>query len=351
MVSALADTTEAFERKGHGLHAGPYLGPGVGLTTFKEQDPALARYIVRRTIEGTITLLLVTLAVFILLRLGGGNPVAYMLPPEATQADVKMLTEAYGFDKSIWTQMGIYYKNILQGDLGYALQWEHRPTVDVVWDRMPATLQLTAVAMALAMILGVGIGAVSAAKPDSIFDRVGKVLAITGQSMPVFWVGLLLILLFTVKLGWLDSAGGFARVGPKAIVMPALSLAFFLTASHMRIVRSTMLEVLESDYIKMVRAKGLPTRIVIWKHAFKNASIPVFTLFFVNFAALVGGAVVTETIFSWPGVGHLLVSALIDRDYPVTQAVIFFVATIVVVVNIFVDIMYGWLDPRIRFAG
>lgn len=310
----------------------------------------MSRYIIRRVFEGIITLILITLGVFILLRLGGGNPVEYMLPPEATQADVEKLTAAYGFDKSLLEQLGIYYRNLLQGDMGYALQYDHQPVVEVVWGRMPDTLYLTAVAMALSLALGVIIGAVSAARPDSIFDRVGKVLAITGQSMPVFWVGLLLIVLFTVQLGWLDSAGGFARLGPKAIIMPAASLAFFLVASHMRIVRSTMLEVLESDYIKMIRAKGLPNRLVIWKHAFKNASIPVFTLFFVNFAALVGGAVVTETIFSWPGVGHLMVNALIARDYPVAQGVIFFVAAIIVSVNIFVDVMYAWLDPRIRLA-
>lgn len=310
----------------------------------------MSRYIIRRVFEGVITLILITLGVFILLRLGGGNPVEYMLPPEATQADVEKLTAAYGFDKSLLEQLGIYYRNLLQGDMGYALQYDHQPVVEVVWGRMPDTLYLTAVAMGLSLALGVIIGAVSAARPDSLFDRVGKVLAITGQSMPVFWVGLLLIVLFTVQLGWLDSAGGFARLGPKAIIMPAASLAFFLVASHMRIVRSTMLEVLESDYIKMIRAKGLPNRLVIWKHAFKNASIPVFTLFFVNFAALVGGAVVTETIFSWPGVGHLMVNALIARDYPVAQGVIFFVAAIIVSVNIFVDVMYAWLDPRIRLA-
>lgn len=310
----------------------------------------MSRYIIRRVVEGVITLILITLGVFILLRLGGGNPVEYMLPPEATQADVEKLTAAYGFDKSLLEQLGIYYRNLLQGDMGYALQYDHQPVVEVVWGRMPDTLYLTAVAMGLSLALGVIIGAVSAARPDSLFDRVGKVLAITGQSMPVFWVGLLLIVLFTVQLGWLDSAGGFARLGPKAIIMPAASLAFFLVASHMRIVRSTMLEVLESDYIKMIRAKGLPNRLVIWKHAFKNASIPVFTLFFVNFAALVGGAVVTETIFSWPGVGHLMVNALIARDYPVAQGVIFFVAAIIVSVNIFVDVMYAWLDPRIRLA-
>jgi peptide/nickel transport system permease protein len=308
----------------------------------------LGRYIVKRLIEGVITLWLITLAVFFILRLGGGNPIEYMLPPEATQADIDKLTQAYGFDKPLIHQYWIFNKKLMRGDLGDALAWDKRPTIDVVWDRIPATLQLATASMLFAVILGVGIGAVSASRPDSLFDRVGRITAIVGQSMPVFWVGLLLILLFSVYLGWLPSAGGIDRLGWKGIIMPALSLGFFLVASHMRIVRSTMLEVLESDYIKMVRAKGLPTRMVIWKHAFKNASIPVFTLFFVNFAALISGAVVTETIFAWPGIGRLLVDSLILRDYPTTQTVIFFAAAFIVFINILVDVMYAWLDPRIR---
>lgn len=308
----------------------------------------MGRYIIKRLVEGLITLWLITLAVFFILRLGGGNPVEYMLPPEATQADIDKLTRAYGFDQPLIQQYWIFNKKLLRGDLGDALAWDKRPTVQVVWDRIPATLQLTSAAMIFAVVLGVPIGAISASRPDSLFDRVGRVVAITGQSMPVFWVGLLLILLFSVYLGWLPSAGGIDRLGTKGIIMPALSLGFFLVASHMRIVRSTMLEVLESDYIKMVRAKGLPRRVVIWKHAFKNASIPVFTLFFVNFAALISGAVVTETIFAWPGVGRLLVDSLILRDYPTTQTVIFFAAAFIVFINILVDVMYAWLDPRIR---
>ncbi len=310
----------------------------------------MGRYIIIRLIEGIITLWLVTLAVFFILRLGGSNPIEYMLPPEASQRDIDKLTAAYGFDKPLWEQYWIFNKKLFQGDLGDAIRQDGRPTIDVVMDRLPATLQLTSAAMIFSVILGVAIGAASAARPDSLYDRVGKVLAITGQSMPIFWVGLLLILLFSVTLGWLPSAGGIDRLGLKGLILPAVSLSFFLIASHMRIVRSTMLEVLESDYIKMVRAKGLPPRMVIWKHAFKNASIPVFTLFFVNFAALIGGAVVTEIIFAWPGIGQLLVSSLIERDYPVTQAVIFFAASFIVVVNILVDVTYAWLDPRIRVA-
>ena len=310
----------------------------------------MGRYILKRLFEGIITLWLITLAVFFILRLGGSNPIEYMLPPEATQADIDNLTKAYGYDKPLVYQYFIFNLKLLQGDLGNALAWDKRPTIDVVWERIPATFQLTSAAMILAVVFGVVIGAISASKPDSLFDRVGKIVAITGQSMPVFWVGLLLILLFSVFLGWLPSAGGIERLGWKGIIMPAVSLGFFLVASHMRIVRSTMLEVLESDYIKLVRAKGLPTRMVIWKHAFKNASIPVFTLFFVNFAALISGAVVTETIFSWPGIGRLLVDSLILRDYPTTQAVILFAAGFIVFINIMVDVMYAWLDPRIRVA-
>ncbi len=310
----------------------------------------MGRYILKRIVEGVITLWLITLAVFFILRLGGGNPIEYMLPPEASQADINNLTKAYGFDKPLFHQYLIFNKKLMQGDLGNALAWDKRPTLEVVWERIPATLQLTSAAMILAVVFGVVIGAISASRPDSLFDRVGKLVAITGQSMPVFWVGLLLILLFSVQLGWLPSAGGIDRLGWKGIIMPAVSLGFFLVASHMRIVRSTMLEVLESDYIKLVRAKGLPTRMVIWKHAFKNASIPVFTLFFVNFAALISGAVVTETIFSWPGIGRLLVDSLILRDYPTTQTVILFAAGFIVFINIMVDVMYAWLDPRIRLA-
>jgi peptide/nickel transport system permease protein len=304
----------------------------------------------KRLIEGAITLWLITLAVFFILRLGGGNPVTYMLPPEATQADIDKLTRAYGFDKPLLQQYWMFNQKLLHGDLGDALAWDKRPTVQVVRDRIPATLQLTSAAMLFAVILGVAIGALSAARPDSLFDRIGRMAAILGQSMPVFWVGLLLILFFSVYLGWLPSAGGMDRLGLQGLIMPALSLGFFLVASHMRIVRSTMLEVLESDYIKLVRAKGLPGQLVLWRHAFKNAAIPVLTLFFVNFAALISGAVVTESIFAWPGIGRLLVDSLLLRDYPTTQTVIFFSAACIVFINIFVDILYAWLDPRIRVA-
>jgi peptide/nickel transport system permease protein len=189
---------------------------------------------------------------------------------------------------------------------------------------------------------------VSATRPESIVDRAVKVLAITGQSMPAFWLGLLFILLFTVYLGWLPSAGGPERVGLQGLIMPAVSLGWFLVAANTRLVRSSMLDALDSDYIKMVRAKGLRRRAVIWKHALKNAALPIITLFAVNFALLLGGAVVTESIFAWPGVGRLLVESVFARDYTVIQTVVFFSASIIVILNIVVDLCYAWLDPRVR---
>jgi ABC-type dipeptide/oligopeptide/nickel transport system permease component len=197
------------------------------------------------------------------------------------------------------------------------------------------------------MVLGLVFGVVSATRPNSVADRIVKVLAITGQSMPAFWLGLLLILLFTIYLGWLPSAGGPDRVGLKGLIMPAVSLGWFQVAANARLVRSSMLDALESDYIKSVQAKGMPRRTVIWKHALKNASLPVITLFAVNFALLLGGAVVTEAIFAWPGIGRLLVDSIFARDYTVVQTVVFFSATIIVVVNIVVDLCYAWLDPRV----
>jgi peptide/nickel transport system permease protein len=216
--------------------------------------------------------------------------------------------------------------------------------------RLPATIQLTSAALLFSILLGIPIGVLAATRPDSVADRLGRAFAVIGQSMPVFWVGLLLILLFTVYLGWLPSAGGIDRLGLKGLIMPAVSLGLYLIAAHVRIVRSTMLDALNSDYIKMVQAKGMPARIVLWKHALKNAAIPVFTLFAVNFAQLISGAVITESIFAWPGIGRLLVESVFARDYTVVQTVVFFSAAIIVVLNIVVDLTYAWLDPRIRLA-
>ena len=309
----------------------------------------MGRYIVKRIGQGIVTLWLVTLGVFALLRLTG-DPLSFLLPPDATKEDRAHMIAAYGLNKPLWQQYLIFNKNLAAGRFGESLRWNSRDALEVFLARLPATLQLTCTAMGFSLLLGVVLGTLSATHPDTIFDRVGKVLAILGQSMPVFWVGILLILLFTVYLGWLPSAGGIDRLGLKGLILPAATLGWLFVAAHMRIVRSSMLDALDADYIKMVQAKGMPRRIVIWKHALKNAAIPIFTLFAVNFAQLISGAVVTETIFAWPGVGRLLVDSIFVRDYTVVQAVVFFSAAFIVTINILVDVTYAWLDPRIRIA-
>jgi ABC-type dipeptide/oligopeptide/nickel transport system permease component len=307
----------------------------------------MGRYIVNRVVQGVITMWLVTLGVFALMRMTG-DPVSFLLPPDATKEDRQHIMAVYGFNEPLWKQYLLFNKQIFSGQFGPSVRWDSRDGLDVFLARFPATLQLTSAAMSFSIVLGVVLGALSATRPDSLFDRVGKGMAIIGQSMPVFWVGILLILLFTVYLGWLPSAGGLDRLGPKGLILPSVTLGWLFVAAHMRIVRSSMLDVLDSDYIKMVRAKGMPRRTVIWRHALKNASIPIFTLFAINFSQLISGAVVTETIFAWPGVGRLLVDSIFVRDYTVVQTVVFFAAAFVVVINILVDVAYAWLDPRVR---
>jgi peptide/nickel transport system permease protein len=307
----------------------------------------MGRYIVNRVVQGVITMWLVTLGVFALMRLTG-DPVSFLLPPDATKEDRQHIMAVYGFNEPLWKQYLLFNKQIFTGQFGKSVRWDSRDGLDVFISRFPATLQLTGAAMSFSMVLGVVLGALSATRPNSLFDQMAKGMAIIGQSMPVFWVGILLTLLFTVYLGWLPSAGGLDRLGPKGLILPSVTLGWLFVAAHMRIVRSSMLDVLDSDYIKMVRAKGMPRRTVIWRHALKNASIPIFTLFAINFSQLISGAVVTETIFAWPGVGRLLVDSIFVRDYTVVQTVVFFAAAFVVVINILVDVAYAWFDPRVR---
>ncbi|MBI3327745.1 MAG: ABC transporter permease [Nitrospinae bacterium] len=307
----------------------------------------MGRYIVRRLRSGLISLWLITLAVFLLLRLTG-DPVDFLVGPEISQADRERMKAHYGLDKPLYVQYLLFNKSIFTGDFGKSLRWAQRDAFDVFVSRLPASVQLVGAALAFSMLLGLPFGVISGTKPDSWLDRIGKVLAITGQSMPSFWLGLLFILLFTVYLGWLPSAGGLDRIGLKGLIMPAVSLGWFLVAANTRLVRSAMLDALNSDYIKMVRAKGMPRRAVIWKHALKNTALPVITLFAVNVARLVGGAVVTEAVFAWPGIGNLLVDAVHGRDFNLVQIVVFFSAATIVVVNILVDLCYTWLDPRVR---
>ena len=309
----------------------------------------MGRYTVRRCVRGLLTVWLVTLLVFSLLRITG-SPADFLSDPNITPSDRERMMASWGLDKSYPEQYLNFNKGIFTGDFGLSTRWDCCTAFEMVKTRIVATVQLVGAALVFAMILGLLFGVVSAVKPDSIFDRVGKILAITGQSMPAFWLGLLFILLFSVYLGWLPSAGGLDRLGWKGLIMPATSLGWFLVAANTRLTRSVMISVLDSEYVRMLRAKGLPSNLVIWKHALKNASLPVITLFGVNFAYLVSGALVTEAIFAWPGIGRLLVDAIYARDYSVVQTVVFFAAVIIVAINLIVDLLYAWLDPRVRIA-
>jgi peptide/nickel transport system permease protein len=292
---------------------------------------------------------MVSLLVFLLLRITG-DPIEILAPPEALFEDKERLKILYGLDKPLWQQYVRFVTGAVRGDFGASLRWGDQNAFEVVMRRVPATLQLSGTAFLFSVVVGASLGVLAAARPEGLFDRVGKVLAIAGQSMPVFWTALLLILLFSVALGWLPSAGGISRSGVKALILPAVALGWFFVAAHMRIVRSAMLDVLSSEYIKMVRAKGMPRRVVIWKHALKNASMPICTMFALNFALLIAGTVVTETIFTWPGIGSLVVDSVQARDYPVVQTLVCFASMVIVLTNIVVDLLYAWLDPRIRLT-
>ena len=306
-------------------------------------------YAIRRLLRGLVTIWLVTLAVFFLLRFTG-NPIDYLANPSITVEDRERMKREFGLDKPWHIQYALFNKGIFTGKFGVSVRWSGEEAFDVFRSRVMATVQLVGVALGFSMAFGLLLGVVSATYPDTWLDRIGKLVAITGQAMPAFWLGLLFILLFSIWLGWLPSAGGLDRVGWSGIIMPAISLGWFLVAANMRLARSAMLEVLDSEYIKMLRAKGLPRRVIIWKHALRNASLPVITLFGVNLALLVGGALVTEQIFAWPGIGLLLVDAVLGRDYAVVQTVVFFSAIVIVITNIVIDLAYAWLDPRVRLA-
>ena len=267
-----------------------------------------------------------------------------------SKGDRERIKADFGLDKPWHVQYAKFNQGIFTGDFGDSVKFAPKTAFSMFKERLPATIQLVGSALIFSMAVGILLGVISATWPESIVDRIGKILAVIGLAMPAFWLGLLMILLFSVYLGWLPSAGGLDRTGFKGLIMPATSLGWFLVAANTRLVRSSLLEVLDSEYIRMLRAKGMPNRVVIWKHGLKNAALPVITLFGTNFALLVGGALITEAIFSWPGIGRLLVESIFTRDYTVVQTVVFFSAIIIVLLNIMIDLAYAWLDPRVRLA-
>jgi ABC-type dipeptide/oligopeptide/nickel transport system permease component len=251
-----------------------------------------------------------------------------------------------GFDQPFWMQFAKFSGSLLVGDFGRSWRFQE-PALSVVLERLPATFELAIAALVLSLLIAVPIGVISAVRKDSKIDTASMVVALLGQSVPGFWLGLMLILIFAVDLGWLPTSG---RNGPQYLILPAVSLALALAGRNARLVRSCMLEVLNADYIRTARAKGLSEWRVIGKHALKNAMLPIVTIVGLELGSLLGGAVVTETVFSWPGIGLLAVQAIAGRDYPVVQAVIIISALGFVLINLAVDLLYARLDPRVTLV-
>ncbi len=303
-------------------------------------------YILRRVAQSALTLLGVSVLVFVILRVLPGDPARMLLPDGAPESAVAELNRQLGLREPLIVQYGLFLRSVAHGDFGQSFQYR-APALRVVLERLPATVQLTVAAMLVTIAAGVSLGIGTAVRRGTRYDVAGTILAVLGQSLPNFWLGIMLILLFGVALRWLPTSG-FA--GWTSLVLPAVTLAAFPTALVARLTRSSMLEILNRDYIRTGRAKGLAERSVVLRHALRNAAIPVLTVIGLQIGALLGGAVITESVFAWPGMGKLIVDAIFFRDFPVVQTVLILSATVFVGINLLVDLFYTVIDPRIRYS-
>ena len=305
----------------------------------------MQRFIAIRFLQSLLALFVMSIIVFGLSRMSG-NPLDVMLPIEALPEDYERLEKFWGLDKPLVTQYGIFIKNAAQGDFGESLKYQGKSAMGLVAERLPATLELAAVALVVSVIIALPIGVLAAVAKGTRWDSAAKVIALLGQSLPAFWLGIVLMWIFAVKLDWLPASG---RGSIRHMILPAIALGWFQVAVVMRLVRSSMLEVLDSEFVKLTRVKGIPEYKVIWKHCLRNASIAPLTVFAIIAGSLLTGSVVTETVFTWPGVGLLVVDAVRSRDFQVVQAVVIMFAFIFIMCNLLVDILYAYLDPRIRY--
>jgi peptide/nickel transport system permease protein len=306
----------------------------------------MARYLIGRLAQTVLSMLVVISIVFVLTRLSG-NPVFLLLDVNASVRDQEILTRHLGLDKPLPVQYGLYVANLSRGDFGNSII-SRRPVVEHIWERLPATVELGFVAMFLSVLIGVPLGMYSAVRRGGMLDSGARVFAVLGQSMPAFWLGLMLILFFGVVLGVLP-AGGRGTIWH--LILPAFTLGYFTSAAILRLTRSAMLEVLGSDYIKFARLKGLHEQVVLWKHGLRNALLPVVTFAVLLFVQFLGGAVVTETVFAWPGLGRLILESITTRDYPIVQAGVLVLSALYLTGNLCVDLLYSYLNPKIRHAG
>ena len=306
----------------------------------------MKKFIVKRLGLALISLFLLSLTIFLLIRISG-DPAVLLAEPGASQADLDAIRMQFGLDRPLWIQYVSFITHLVRGDFGQSFYYR-TDVFELYLSRLPASLMLAAAAMTFSLIVGIPTGIIAAVRVNKWQDSIGKIFALLGLSMPSFWVGLIMILFFSVYLGWLPSSGSGTALH---LVMPAIALGWVFAATHMRLTRSSMLEVLGSEYVKLARLKGLPEALVIAKHALKNALIPVLTLAGINLVIMVNVSIVVETVFAWPGVGRLLFEGIAFRDFPVVQASILLGGVMIVVVNLVVDILYAVIDPRIRYES
>ena len=305
----------------------------------------MQRFIAKRALQSLLAIWVMSLIVFSLVRVTG-NPLDMMLPLEATAEDYERVSRHWGLDRPIHIQYGIFISKAVRGDFGNSWKWPGHSAMGLVWQRLPATLELAGFALVISILIALPIGVFSAVWKGSAWDSAAKVIALLGQSLPAFWLGIVLMWIFAVTLGWFPTSG---RGGIEYMILPAITLGWFQVAAIMRLVRSSMLEVLDSEFVKLTRIKGLAEWKVIWKHCLRNAAIAPLTFFAIIAGVLMTGAVVTESVFSWPGTGLLVVDAVRARDFQVVQAVVIVFAGIFILTNLLVDILYAYLDPRIRY--
>lgn len=304
----------------------------------------MQRFLLRRFLISIVTVLVVSVMIFGMSR-AVGDPRVLLLDDYSTKDDWDRLGRELGLDKPYYEQYGIFVKEALKGEFGESIQ-QGRPAMHIILERLPATIQLGVAAFVLSLIVGVPLGILSAVKRGSLLDQFARIIALIGQSAPPFWLGIMLMFFFAVQLDWLPP---FGREGPKSVILPAITLGWFYAAANLRLIRSAMLDVLDSEYIKLARAKGVSSRSIIMKHAFRNALIPPLTFAGVTLGALVTGSLVTETVFAWPGLGKLAVDSLFGLDYPLLQGVVIIFTLMYVGASFLVDVLYAYIDPRIRY--
>lgn len=304
-------------------------------------------YLAVRALQSALTILLAAIAVFIAVRLTPGDPAELLLPRGASAEQIAALRASWGLDDPLPAQLGAYLGNLLQGNLGESVSYRE-PVLRVIQGRLPATLQLATAAMLFALVIAIPLGVIAALRPGSLLDQVITNLTLVTQSVPSFWLGVQLILIFSLWLRLLPPSGADS---PKYLILPMITLSADVMALMTRVVRTEMVSVLRQDYVRTARGKGLANRTVNLRHAFRNAANPLITVIGLRWGALLGGAAITETVFGWPGIGRLAIQSVAARDYPLIQGIVLVAAVIFVTLNLLVDVAYAYLDPRVRLGG